>query len=121
MAGQWLSDQLIAGIGVTDWGLGSGLGRRVPSSECRGPSAQCPGPNRNFQEARRPDSQYRGFRHSSETLVIQRLSHTGIYVLDQDAAKDFYVNKLGFEVKVDHTMDNGFRWLTVAPKGQPDL
>jgi catechol 2,3-dioxygenase-like lactoylglutathione lyase family enzyme len=53
--------------------------------------------------------------------VIQRISHTGIYVLDQDAALDFYVNKLGFEVRDDHTMDNGFRWLTVGAKTQPDL
>src|SRR4029077_14241466 len=53
--------------------------------------------------------------------MIQRLSHTTIYVLDQDAARDFYVNKLGFEVRTDATMDNGFRWLTVGPKGQPDL
>jgi len=53
--------------------------------------------------------------------MIQRLSHVTIYVLDQDAAKDFYVNKLGFDLKTDASMDNGFRWLTVAPKGQPDL
>lgn len=53
--------------------------------------------------------------------MIQRLSHTTLYVLDQDAARDFYVNKLGFEVRMDGTMDNGFRWLTVSPKGQPDL
>jgi catechol 2,3-dioxygenase-like lactoylglutathione lyase family enzyme len=53
--------------------------------------------------------------------MIQRISHTGIYVLDQDAARDFYVNKLGFEVRDDHTMDIGFRWLTVGPKTQPDL
>jgi catechol 2,3-dioxygenase-like lactoylglutathione lyase family enzyme len=53
--------------------------------------------------------------------MIQRLSHTSIYVLDQDAARDFYVNKLGFEVRDDHTMDNGFRWLTVGTKTQPDL
>lgn len=53
--------------------------------------------------------------------MIQRLSHTGIYVLDQDAARDFYVDKLGFEVRDDHTMENGFRWLTVGPKTQPDL
>src|SRR5439155_22478516 len=42
-------------------------------------------------------------------------------VLDQDQAKDFYVNKLGFEVKVDQSLPNGFRWLTVAPKGQSEL
>jgi catechol 2,3-dioxygenase-like lactoylglutathione lyase family enzyme len=53
--------------------------------------------------------------------MIQRLSHTTVYVLDQDAAKDFYVNKLGFELRMDQSMDNGFRWLTVGPKGQPDL
>lgn len=53
--------------------------------------------------------------------MIQRLSHTTIYVLDQDKAYDFYVHKLGFDVKTDARMDNGFRWLTVAPKGQPDL
>jgi catechol 2,3-dioxygenase-like lactoylglutathione lyase family enzyme len=53
--------------------------------------------------------------------MIQRLSHVTIYVLDQDAAKDFYVNKLGFDLKMDASMDNGFRWLTVSPKGQPDL
>jgi catechol 2,3-dioxygenase-like lactoylglutathione lyase family enzyme len=53
--------------------------------------------------------------------MIQRLSHVTIYVLDQDAAYDFYVNKLGFEIRTDARMDNGFRWLTVGPKGQPDL
>jgi len=53
--------------------------------------------------------------------MIQRMSHTTIYVTDQDQAKDFYVGKLGFEVRTDATMDGGFRWLTVGPKGQPDL
>jgi catechol 2,3-dioxygenase-like lactoylglutathione lyase family enzyme len=53
--------------------------------------------------------------------MIQRLSHCSIFVTDQDLAKDFYVNKLGFEVKTDASMPNGFRWLTVSPKGQPDL
>lgn len=53
--------------------------------------------------------------------MIQRFSHITIYVLDQDAAYDFYINKLGFEVHTDAKMDNGFRWLTVNPKGQPDL
>ena len=53
--------------------------------------------------------------------MIQKLSYTQIYVLDQDAARDFYVDKLGFEVRTDARMDNGFRWLTVGPKSQPDL
>ena len=53
--------------------------------------------------------------------MIQRLSHVSIYVLDQNVAYDFYVGKLGFDVRTDHTMENGFRWLTVSPKGQPDM
>jgi catechol 2,3-dioxygenase-like lactoylglutathione lyase family enzyme len=53
--------------------------------------------------------------------MIQRMSHVCIYVLDQDSAYNFYVNKLGLEVRTDAKMDNGFRWLTVGPKGQPDI
>jgi catechol 2,3-dioxygenase-like lactoylglutathione lyase family enzyme len=53
--------------------------------------------------------------------VITRLSHATIYVLDQDEALKFYRDKLGFEVRTDFTMDNGFRWLTIGPKTQPDL
>jgi predicted enzyme related to lactoylglutathione lyase len=52
--------------------------------------------------------------------MIQRLSHASVYVLDQERAKKFYTEKLGFEVKEDQNM-GPFRWLTVAPKGQPDL
>jgi catechol 2,3-dioxygenase-like lactoylglutathione lyase family enzyme len=52
--------------------------------------------------------------------MIQKQSHSIIYVLDQDKAKEFYVDKLGFDVKVDHSLPNGFRWLTVAPKGQSE-
>ena len=53
--------------------------------------------------------------------MIQKMSHSIIHVLDQDQAKDFYVSKLGLEVKVDHSLPTGFRWLTVAPKGQSEL
>jgi predicted enzyme related to lactoylglutathione lyase len=52
--------------------------------------------------------------------MIRRISHCSLYVLDQDRAKAFYTEKLGFEVRNDQTME-GFRWLTVAPKGQPDF
>ena len=41
-----------------------------------------------------------------------------IFVHDQDEALDFYVNKLGIELKTDQTLPDGFRWLTVSPKGQ---
>ena len=53
--------------------------------------------------------------------MILRFTHSSLYVLDQDAALDFYVNKLGFETRTDFMMENGFRWLTVSPKGQPDV
>ena len=29
------------------------------------------------------------------------------------------MDKLGFEVRAENRMDNGFRWLTVGPKSQP--
>ena len=51
--------------------------------------------------------------------MIRKLSHTTIWVLDQDEALDFYTQKLGFEVRMDERMDN-FRWLTVGPPDQPD-
>jgi catechol 2,3-dioxygenase-like lactoylglutathione lyase family enzyme len=53
--------------------------------------------------------------------MITKLSHATIYVLDQEEALKFYRDKLGFEVRTDMTMDNGFRWLTVGPKTQPDV
>jgi catechol 2,3-dioxygenase-like lactoylglutathione lyase family enzyme len=51
--------------------------------------------------------------------MITKLSHSTVWVIDQDRAKDFYCNKLGFEVGTDATM-GAFRWLTVRPKTQPD-
>lgn len=53
--------------------------------------------------------------------MIQRMSHTPIFVLDQDSAVDFYVNKLGFTLKTDAKMGEDFRWVTVTPPGQPEL
>lgn len=53
--------------------------------------------------------------------MIQRLSHATIYVLDQESARQFYLEKLGFEVGTDFTMDGGFRWLTVRAPGQPEM
>jgi len=52
--------------------------------------------------------------------MIRKLSHASIYVLDQDRAKAFYTDKLGFSVKNDVKME-GFRWLTLSPPDQPDL
>jgi catechol 2,3-dioxygenase-like lactoylglutathione lyase family enzyme len=52
--------------------------------------------------------------------MIRRMSHVTVYVLDQERAKIFYTEKLGFEIKTDVTMGT-FRWLTVGPSGQADL
>ena len=52
--------------------------------------------------------------------MIKRISHLNIFVLDQDRAKRFYTEQLGFEVRNDSVLDD-FRWLTVGPAGQPDL
>ena len=48
-----------------------------------------------------------------------KMTHTPIFVLDQDAALDFYVIKLGFEVHTDAMMGPDFRWLTVCSKDAP--
>ena len=51
--------------------------------------------------------------------MFNRITHSAIFVLDQDEALDFYVGKLGLEVNTD--ADLGFmRWLTVNVPGQPD-
>lgn len=52
--------------------------------------------------------------------MIQRMSHAGIFVADQDQAKRFYVDKLGFEARHDEKLGT-FRWVTVSPKGQRDF
>jgi len=52
--------------------------------------------------------------------VINRLSHVTVYVLDQDRALEFYTEVLGLEVRTDSTLD-GFRWLTVGLKNQPEV
>jgi len=50
--------------------------------------------------------------------MYNSINISSIFVLDQDKALDFYVNKLGLEVSSD--MDLGFmRWLTVRVPGQP--
>ena len=53
--------------------------------------------------------------------MITKMNHVSIFVLDQDSAFDFYVNKLGFKVNTDAEMGPGNRWLTVNPPDQPDL
>lgn len=44
-----------------------------------------------------------------------------MWCTDQDPAKAFYVDMLGFEVAQDVTMGEGYRWLTVRHPSQPEL
>jgi catechol 2,3-dioxygenase-like lactoylglutathione lyase family enzyme len=55
--------------------------------------------------------------------MIDLMSHVGVWVRDQEEAKAFYTEKVGFEVREDATLEQmgGYRWLTVGPAGQPDM
>jgi catechol 2,3-dioxygenase-like lactoylglutathione lyase family enzyme len=53
--------------------------------------------------------------------MITNVSLITLYVTDQDEARDFYVNTLGFVVRTDVTMGEGFRWVTIAHPDQPEL
>ncbi|NNH75381.1 VOC family protein [Nocardia uniformis] len=47
--------------------------------------------------------------------TITNVSLVTVYVQDQTAAKQWYIDKLGFVEVTDVSMgDNGFRWVTVA-------
>jgi catechol 2,3-dioxygenase-like lactoylglutathione lyase family enzyme len=52
-----------------------------------------------------------------------KIATTQLWVHDQDEALAFYTQKLGMEVVQDVTVPEmgDFRWLTVAPKGQPQV
>jgi catechol 2,3-dioxygenase-like lactoylglutathione lyase family enzyme len=53
--------------------------------------------------------------------MITNISLLTLYVTNQDDAKRFYVEKLGFVETTDLTMGDGFRWLTVSHPGHPEL
>ena len=50
--------------------------------------------------------------------MITGFGHVTLLVRDQTEALRFYTNVLGMEKRADMTMENGFRWLTIAPKGE---
>ena len=49
--------------------------------------------------------------------MITGISIVSVWVLDQDAAKEFYTEKLGFKLTNDVKLEGGMRWLTVRPPG----
>ena len=53
--------------------------------------------------------------------MITNVSLVSVYVTDQDEAKRFYIEKLGFEEGTDVSMGEGFRWVTVHHPDHPEL
>jgi len=55
--------------------------------------------------------------------MLKQLTHTQVWVHDQDEALAFYTEKLGMEVREDVTVPElgNFRWLSVGVPGQPDV
>ena len=54
-------------------------------------------------------------------MPLKKLTHTQVWVLDQDEALDFYTQKLGLTVREDAQLGDEMRWLTVGPEDQPDM
>ena len=54
---------------------------------------------------------------------MMRIATAQVWVHDQAAALAFYTGQLGMEIHEDVTLAEmgDFRWLTVGPKGQPDM
>ncbi len=88
------------------------LARRPTCARCRRASRKR---GRDRAVLEKPAS---GPRASVRRMLTQ-ITHSQVYVLDQDEALDFYVGKLGLEVNTD--ADLGFmRWLTVNVPGDPE-
>src|SRR6187551_2833411 len=49
--------------------------------------------------------------------MISKVGTVSLFVNDQDGAKAFYTEKLGFEVVRDVPFGPGMRWLEVVPPG----
>ena len=53
--------------------------------------------------------------------MITNISLVTVFCLDQEAARDYYVDVLGFEPRTDITMGEGYRWVTIGHPSQPEL
>jgi catechol 2,3-dioxygenase-like lactoylglutathione lyase family enzyme len=53
--------------------------------------------------------------------MITNVSLATVWVTDQDAAKAFYIDKLGFREHTDVSMGDGYRWVTVVHPDHPEL
>ncbi|WP_446215837.1 VOC family protein [Micromonospora sp. IBHARD004] len=50
-------------------------------------------------------------------MTVTHVQLVSVPVSDQDRARDFYVDTLGFDLVRDNPMGPGGRWVQVAPKG----
>ncbi|HEX9362172.1 MAG TPA: glyoxalase superfamily protein [Candidatus Dormibacteraeota bacterium] len=50
-------------------------------------------------------------------MAVQDVRVVSVPVSDQDRAKEFYVEKLGFELSRDDESVPGLRWIQVTPRG----
>jgi catechol 2,3-dioxygenase-like lactoylglutathione lyase family enzyme len=53
--------------------------------------------------------------------MITNIAIASVFVQDIDASRDFYVDVLGFQLKDDITLGEGYRWCTVSHPSQPEL
>jgi catechol 2,3-dioxygenase-like lactoylglutathione lyase family enzyme len=53
--------------------------------------------------------------------VGQFINAVSVVVADYDAAIDFYVSKLGFELVEDTPLSDEKRWVLVAPRGAKEM
>ncbi|MEH7440626.1 VOC family protein [Neobacillus drentensis] len=47
--------------------------------------------------------------------MINKIGKVTVYVQDQEQAKDFWVNKMGFVLKVEQPMGPNAKWIEVGP------
>lgn len=53
--------------------------------------------------------------------MIKNVSLITVWVTDQDEAKRFYIDTLGFMEHTDITLGDGYRWLSVVHRDHPEL
>src|SRR6266498_2275153 len=51
-------------------------------------------------------------------MAVREVKVVSVPVSDQERAKEFYVDKLGFELTRDDGSVPGIRWVQVAPRGK---
>lgn len=66
-----------------------------------------------------PASTVHGIGQGEKMIGSVQVESVSVPVSDQDQAKKFYVDILGFELQVDNTWREGMRWSEVAPENSP--